>query len=163
MKIGVVADTHSHLLPRQLLEDFKNVDLIVHAGDFCSASDLKIFEGIKDVRAVFGNMDGPELRRILPECDIFRIGGATVGLCHGRGSPEGVLDFVKAKFKKNKVDVVVFGHSHRPFNETIDGVLYFNPGSPTDVVRAPYCSYGILDVRDGAVSGTIVKVEHPHG
>ena len=163
MKIGVVSDTHSHLIPKQLLDDFKTVDLIIHAGDFCSVADLKIFKKIAKVRAVYGNMDGLELRQILPERDIFQVEGVAVGLRHGHGTPGKVLEFMKEEFKKNKVDVVIFGHSHYPVNETINGVLYFNPGSPNDSVRAPYCSYGILNIKDGTVSGKIIKVGHANG
>lgn len=160
MKIGVVSDTHSYVVPRQMLNDFKSVDLIVHAGDFCSMTDLNIFKKIQKVRAVFGNMDGLELRQILPERDLFEIDGVKVGLYHGRGSSGNILKLVKSEFRKEAPDVVIFGHSHQPFNETIDNVLYFNPGSPTDVVRAPYCSYGILGIANGKVSGKIVKVEN---
>ncbi|MCH8271689.1 MAG: metallophosphoesterase family protein, partial [Candidatus Marinimicrobia bacterium] len=71
MKIGVVSDTHSHHIPTQLLDDFRKVDLIIHAGDFCSIADLKFFQRIKKVRGVFGNMDGLEIRQVLPERDIF--------------------------------------------------------------------------------------------
>ena len=163
MKIGVVADTHSRLVPKQLLDDFKTVDLIVHAGDFCSTADLKIFKKIKKVRAVFGNMDGLELRQILPERDVFEVEGITIGLCHGHGSPEKVLEAVKAEFGKDDVDVVIFGHSHHPVNETIGSVLYFNPGSPNDVVRAPYCSYGVLEIKNGTVFGKIIKVKDNNG
>ena len=160
MKIGVVSDTHSHNLPSQMIDDFKNVDLIIHVGDFCSAKDLKFFKKLKNVRAVFGNMDGLELHQILPERDIFEVEGMKIGLYHGQGSPDRVLSFVKAEFKKDKVDVVVFGHSHQPLNEVIDNVLYFNPGSPIDIVRSPYCSYGILEIKNGKVSGKIVKVRN---
>ena len=163
MKIGVVSDTHSHIVPQQILDDFKNVDLIVHAGDFCSTADLKIFSKIKEVRAVFGNMDGLEIRRILPERDIFEADGLKIGLYHGHGSSEKILDFVKTEFKRDKVDIVIFGHSHQPFNEEINNVLYFNPGSPSDIVRAPYCSYGILEISDGKASGKIIKVDNYHG
>jgi putative phosphoesterase len=163
MKIGVVSDTHSYTIPQQLLDDFKRVDLIIHAGDFCTMKDLKIFKKIQIVRAVFGNMDGLELRQVLPEREVFEAGGITVGLCHGHGSPQHVLEHVRKEFKKEKPDIVIFGHSHQPMNETIDHVLYFNPGSPTDVVRAPYCSYGILEISNGKVSGKIIKVDHGHG
>jgi len=159
MKIGVVSDTHSHTMPQQLLDDFKKVDLIIHAGDFCSMEDLKTLERIKDVRAVFGNMDDLELRQIFPERDIFKIDGVKIALYHGRGASDKVLGFVKAEFSKDKPDVVIFGHSHHPVNEVIDNVLYFNPGSPTDVVRAAYCSYGVLEIRGGKASGKIIKVE----
>lgn len=159
MNIGVVSDTHSHTLPKQMINDFKNVDLIVHVGDFCCSEDLARFKKINKVRAVFGNMDGLELRQVLPERDIFEAEGAKIGLYHGKGSSERVLSFVKKEFKKDKLDVVIFGHSHRSFNEVIDDVLYFNPGSPTDIVRPPYCSYGILKIKNGKASGKIVKIE----
>jgi putative phosphoesterase len=158
MKIGVVSDTHSHDLPKQMMDDFRGVDLIVHVGDFCSGEDLKALKKINKVRAVFGNMDGLEIRQALPERDVFEAEGMKVGLYHGQGSPERVLNFVKKEFKKDKIDVVIFGHSHYPFNEVIDDVLYFNPGSPTDTVRPPYCSYGILEIRDGKAFGKIIKV-----
>ena len=163
MKIGVVSDTHSHNVPQQMLDDFQEVDLIIHAGDFCSTEDLKTFRRIKSVRAVFGNMDGTELRQVLPERDIFEAEGLKIGLYHGHGPAEKVLDIVKSEFKKDKVDVVIFGHSHQPLNETISGVLYFNPGSPSDIVRAPYCSYGMLDIVNGKVSGKIIKLENCYG
>ena len=159
MKIGVISDTHSYAMPQQLLNDFKNVDLIVHAGDFCSVNDLKYFEQIKEVRAVFGNMDGLEVRQMLPERDVFEVDGLTIGLWHGHGAANKVLDIVKKEFKKDKVDIVIFGHSHQPMSEVINNVLYFNPGSPSDIVHSPYCSYGILDIEGGKVSGKIVKIE----
>ena len=159
MKIGVVSDTHSHLLPKKMLDDFKAVDCVIHAGDFCSVQDLKVFQKLKEVYAVFGNMDGLELRQILPEREILEIGGIKIGLYHGHGSPEKVFDIVKMEFRKEEVDVVIFGHSHYPVNEVVGKVLYFNPGSPTDVIRAPYRSYGMLDIEDGKVSGKIINVE----
>jgi len=159
MKIGVVSDTHSHLIPKQLLDDFKAVDLIIHAGDFCSTDDLNIFKRIKEVRAVFGNMDGLEIRQVLPEKVIFQIDGVKIGLCHGHGSPDKVQKVVRSEFKNDKIHVAIFGHSHYPYNETINGVLYFNPGSPNDVVRAPYCSYGMLDIKHGQVVAKIIKVK----
>jgi len=159
MKIGVVSDTHSHSIPKQLLDDFKTADLIIHAGDFCLTDDLNILKKIKKVRAVFGNMDGLEIRQIFPVRDIFQLDGLTIGLYHGHGSPEKVLEIVQEEFKDDKVDIVIFGHSHHPINETINDVLYFNPGSPNDVVRAPYCSYGILEIGDKDVQAKIIKVE----
>jgi len=158
MKIGVVSDTHSHAVPQQLLDDFKGVDLIIHAGDICSKEDLEVFKRVQKVRAVCGNMDNNEICQIFPERDIFQAGGITIGLHHGRGPADKVLGLIKEEFQHDKVDVVVFGHSHQPMNETIDGVLYFNPGSPNDIVRAPYHSYGILEIEDGKVFGKIIRI-----
>lgn len=64
---------------------------------------------------------------------------------------------VAAKFKSDNVDVIVFGHSHLPLNEKRSGVLYFNPGSPTDDIFSPYNSYGIIEVSYN-ISAKIIKV-----
>ena len=137
----------------------KKVDLIIHAGDFCSTAELKFFQRIKQVRGVSGNMDGLDIRQVLPERDIFEIEGLNVGLVHGYGKPENVLSSVMSEFEKDKVDIVIFGHSHHPVNDKIDNVLYFNPGSPNDYVRAPYCSYGMLEINNGSVTGQIVRIK----
>ena len=158
MKIGIVSDTHSLELPAQMLEDFKRVDFIIHAGDFCSADVLAVFKKIKDVKAVYGNMDPPELRKILPRRQIIPCGKFSIGLFHGEGNPQAIVEAVKKEFKGIRVDAVIFGHSHQPMNEQIDGVLFFNPGSPNDTVRAPFCSYGVLTIN-GKISGKIIKVK----
>lgn len=158
MKIGVLADTHSHEMPAQMLEEFKGVDLILHAGDFCTLDILDKLKKIKEVKAVYGNMDGPEVRRVLPRKQIIECGKFSIGIYHGEGHPKMLLEKVQSEFKNDKVDVVIFGHSHNPMNEIIDGVLYFNPGSPNDTVHASYCSYGILEIAD-KISGKIIKVK----
>lgn len=157
MKIGVVSDTHSRPLPAQMLEDFKEMDFIIHAGDICSLDILDRLKKIKEVKAVYGNMDGSEIRRILPRNQIIKCGQFSIGLFHGEGHPDGLLQKVQAEFKSAKVDMIIFGHSHRAMNQDIEGILYFNPGSPNDTV-APYCSYGILDI-DKKISGKIIKVK----
>ena len=159
MKIGVVADTHSKNLPKQMIEDFKGVDLIVHAGDFCSLGDLERFKTIKEVKAVHGNMDEHALRKLLPRRQIFKLGNFTIGVFHGEGARNQVLDTVKAEFKNDKVDVAIFGHSHHALNEMAGDVLYFNPGSPNDTIFAPYCSYGILDLSGDKITGQIIKIK----
>ncbi len=159
MRIGVLADTHSLNIPLEVLEDFKKTDLIIHAGDFCSLQDLELLRRIKEVKGVYGNMDGADIRRILPRRKIFNLEGVTIGLCHGEGSPKRSWEVVQGEFKGDNVQAVVFGHSHQPFNEVMDGILYFNPGSPNDLVRAPFCSYGILEVKSGCIKGEIIKLK----
>ncbi len=159
MKIGIVSDTHSQALPKQMLDDFKKVDFIVHAGDFCTVQDLDKFAKLKEVKAVYGNMDDLNIRKKFPHRQIFPCGKFFIGIFHGRGPPKILLEVVEAEFKNEKVDVIIFGHSHQPLNETIDGVLYFNPGSPNDFVSAPYRSYGILEVTDDKIVGKIIKVK----
>ncbi len=159
MRIGVVADTHSLEVPRQLLDDLKKTDLIIHVGDIGTAEDLEVFKGLAPVEAVWGNMDGGDLRRVLPRRKIIHCEGVSIGLTHGHGAPQGLLDAVKDEFKKDKVDAVLFGHSHHPHNEVVEGILFFNPGSPNDSVYAPYRSYGILEIQSGKISGKIVKIK----
>ena len=158
MKIGVVSDTHSQELPSQMMEDFKKVDFIIHAGDFCSLDVLESFKRLKELKAVYGNMDGSELRRLLPRKQIIQCGQFSIGLFHGEGSPKVLLEGVKNEFKDSKVDAVIFGHSHQPMNEKREGILYFNPGSPNDTVYAPYRSYGILEIND-KITGKIIEVK----
>ena len=153
MKIGVVSDTHSQPIPKQLLDDFKKVDFIIHAGDFCDTNDLEIFKKVAKVQAVYGNMDDSRIRKLFPARQILKCGLFSIGIFHGEGSAQKILDRVQAEFKNDKVHAVIFGHSHQPFNEKINSVLYFNPGSPNDQVRAPYCSYGILDVTADDIAG----------
>ena len=159
MKIGVVADTHSQEVPKQLWDDFEDMDCIVHAGDFCTWDDYQKFKDKKELKAVLGNLDDAKLKKVLPQKLIFKLGGFSFGVYHGEGPAQKVLDFAKAKFEKDKVDAVIFGHSHIPLNLTIGGVLYFNPGSPCDTICAPYCSYGVIEIENRTISGKIIKVK----
>src|SRR5262245_57145844 len=108
MKIGVVSDTHSLALPRQLTEELKKVDLIIHAGDFCSLKDVEALKKIKELKAVFGNMDDYQIRQKFPEKQIIDCDGVKVGVTHGRGSPGQVLDSAKEMFEDEEVDVIIF-------------------------------------------------------
>ena len=162
MKIGVVSDTHSHNLPQQMLNDFKDVDLILHAGDICSTDVLEKFNKINEIKTVHGNMDGHELRKILPRRDIIQCGKFHIGLFHGEGPPHKLFTTVRDEFKDTEVDAIVFGHSHQPVNKIVNGILYFNPGSPNDNIFAPYQSYGILEINDKII-GKIIKVRKQDG
>lgn len=158
MKIGIVSDTHCHDLPPQLINEFAKVDLIIHAGDFCSVDDYNEFKDLAKIKAVAGNCDEAKLVKKLPQSDVFTVDGVSFGLFHGEGAGAGILQSVQMRFAKEKIDCAIFGHSHTPFNEKIDGVVYFNPGSPNDYVRAPYCSYGIIETNNGKFKAKIVKV-----
>ena len=160
MKILVMSDTHipkaAQDLPPQVYEAIKDVDMIFHAGDF---ADKEIFEklaGLKETKAVCGNMDSLGLRSMLNDKEVVRVGKFRIGLIHGHGAPSELLDTVRNEF--GKVDAIIFGHSHRPLNIVRDGVLFFNPGSPTDKVFAEYNSYGILEITDTKIEGRIIKL-----
>ncbi len=158
MKIAVVSDTHSMDLPKKAMEEISKADLILHAGDLCSLKDLECFTKIKETKAVYGNMDDAGVRKKIPETLVFEVEGVKIGMYHGDGAPKGIIDRIKAKLPKEKMDVVVFGHTHNPTSEKIGDTLFFNPGSLTDIVRAPYRSFGWIEASKGKFTTKIVKV-----
>ena len=162
MRIGVLSDTHiperASVLPAKMLEDFKGADMVIHAGDLV---DLEVLEQLKtvcsDIRGVWGNMDPYEVRQKLPDKQIITAGKFKIGVAHGTGAPHGLLEQMKTAFQGDKVDVVIFGHSHTPLITKQGDCLYFNPGSVTDDLFAPYRSYGILEIND-TIEAKIVKI-----
>ncbi len=162
MIIGVIADTHipdrALDLPAQVLEAFSKVDMIIHAGDFASKSVLSKLKTLAPVKAVHGNMDPLEIVDMLPRKEIVKAGSYAIGIFHGSGHPGGIIEQLKTEFKNDKVDIIIFGHSHTPMNERRGKVLYFNPGSPTDTVFSPFRSFGIIELGD-KISARIIKLE----
>lgn len=162
MKVAVIADTHIPIaaksIPSKVIEGIKDVDLILHAGDLVEIDVLKKLENIKPVIAVAGNMDSQDLKKILHEKKVLHLEGFKIGLIHGFGPPDALLDLVKEEFSKIKnLACVIYAHSHIPSIKTVDGIIYFNPGSPTDKTFAPYNSYGMLEIQDKIVP-RIVKI-----
>lgn len=161
MKIIVLADTHiperSEDLPKQIYDDLKDADLMLHAGDITSLEFLKKLEKIGKIKAVQGNMDEPALKDKLPVREVMRVGKYVICLTHGRGSPFHLTEQVQAEFSKEKPDVIIFGHSHKPLNIRKDGILFFNPGSPTDKIFSETNSYGIITIAD-SLEAKIVKL-----
>ncbi|MFH1594180.1 MAG: metallophosphoesterase family protein [Candidatus Omnitrophota bacterium] len=158
-RIGVLSDTHISRaaldLPRVVYKEFEKVDLILHAGDLVEMSVVDKLKKIAETRAVHGNMDMADVKAALPEKDVIRIGGFTIGLIHGYGSPVCLIETVSKKFKK--VDAIVFGHSHAAINLVFGGRLLFNPGSPTDKVFASFTSFGIIEVGK-KITGRIIRI-----
>ncbi|OGX19201.1 MAG: hypothetical protein A3K83_07155 [Omnitrophica WOR_2 bacterium RBG_13_44_8b] len=162
MRIGVISDTHiparAKDIPGEILEAFKNVDMVVHAGDLEDLSVLdKLRASCPDVKAVRGNMDPAGSGGALPEKIVFKAGGFKFGVMHGYGAPNKLIEILTPVFKDDAVDVIIFGHSHAPFNEKKNGILFFNPGSATDKVFSPYNSYGIIEIND-KIDARIVKI-----
>jgi len=162
LKIGVIADTHipsqAKEIPQKLLEDFKDADMIIHAGDLVSLNVLEKLKSIcPDVRAVYGNMDPLEVRKKLSDKEIIEVGKYKIGLTHGYGAPNSLIQVLTQYFKDYKVDIIIFGHAHSSFNEKKGNILFFNPGSPTDKIFAPYNSYGIIEIND-KIEARIVKL-----
>jgi len=152
--LAIVADTHlprgSRAIPDACVERMRSADLVLHAGDFSSASVLDDLRALgPPVAAVYGNMDTTDLRRALPERQVVDAGGARIGLIHDAGSAHGRLRRMRTAFPD--CDAVVFGHSHIPLHEEEDGFQIFNPGSPTDRRRQPRHSMGAAVVEGGRV------------
>ena len=163
MRICVLSDTHIPIFAKQLskniCDSLKSCDLILHAGDIVELSFLEELERFAPTKAVCGNMDSPELRGKLPESLVIEAEGKMIGIVHGSGPTSRIVHAVGEIFDK-KIDIVIFGHSHTPLNENRGNVLFFNPGSATDKVFAPYRSYGIIEIsKHGEVKAEIIKVE----
>jgi len=139
---------HARVLPAALREGLSGVDAIVHCGDMIDAMAVPLFEAIAPLAAVAGNNDPPDLHRRFGMRKILRFGDVRIGVVHGHeGSGRSTLARAQNAFRNERVDAVLFGHSHIPYCETHDGVLYFNPGSPTDRRRQPQFSYGVIRIN----------------
>jgi len=159
MIIGVLSDTHSLNIPPGLIERFKSVDMIIHAGDICDLHTLKLLRKIAPTKAVQGNMDEPAVKKELPLKEVIVCGPVKIGLFHGHvGETREALKNAMAAFKNDKMDVVIFGHSHQALKEEIGGTLYFNPGSPNDVIKAKFFSYGLISIEAGKIKAEIIKI-----
>jgi putative phosphoesterase len=152
MRIAVLADTHVHMLehlPKKIIDAISTVDLIIHVGDFTDVQVLKELKRIGKLEAVQGNMDSTELKAILPVKVIVEVENRRIGITHGSGSPWGIEERVRKMFESDRIDVIVYGHSHRSQNKVINDILFFNPGKATD-------SFGILTI-DGEAKGEIIS------
>jgi putative phosphoesterase len=162
MRIGVISDTHiperADAIPAKALKEFKGVDMVIHCGDLVTGHVLEALQAVcGDVRAVHGNMDPQELKRSLPEKLVIKVGKYSIGVAHGYGPPKQLIKAMQQLFDSQHVDLVIFGHSHQAQSSTVGGVIYFNPGSATDTVFAPYKSFGIIEIGD-TIMTQIVKL-----
>lgn len=160
MKIGVISDTHLRGPDDRLLaivrKHFHDAGMILHAGDLVELAVLEAF-GDRDVIAVCGNMDPPRVGEEIPYKRVIEVGRFRIGLIHGWGSPVGLEDRLLLEFER--VDCIVYGHSHCPANRVRDGILFFNPGSACDRRHASSTSVGLLEVGPDAIEGRIIAVD----
>jgi uncharacterized protein len=159
MKVVVLADTHAprrwRSLPARVAEHLTGADLILHAGDVCVPYVLAELAVYAPVHVVQGNNDGPELDA--PETLELDLDGLRVAMIHDSGQAKGRLARMRRRFPA--ADLVVFGHSHIPLDESEGDLRIFNPGSPTDRRRQPHGTIGVLHVEAGAlVSAEIIPV-----
>jgi putative phosphoesterase len=160
--ILVLADTHvperMAALPGKFLSRVSPGDVIFHAGDFVGWEALKELEGLATVHGVRGNMDEPRIQKLLPESKVVDLEGQRIALCHGSGSPHGLAERLSREFK-GRCDVLIFGHSHAPFNKKIGDILVFNPGSLSGNLVPPFgATYGVISIEGGDVWGEIHEI-----
>jgi hypothetical protein len=126
VQIGVISDTHGVLHPK-VPEFFQKVEAILHAGDIGDAAVLRQLESIASVHAISGNADSPPLAD-LPQEKVLLLAGRRILLCHRAVEKNRVLPEVRRTIEIEQPEAVVFGHSHIPFSQILDGTFFFNPG-----------------------------------
>ncbi|MGW5055308.1 metallophosphoesterase family protein [Actinokineospora sp. NPDC004072] len=161
MRVVVLSDTHAPRrwrgCPPAVAAHLRDADLILHAGDVCTADVLDELSAYAPVHAVLGNNDGPDVAAWgAPETLELTIGGLRVAMIHDSGPAAGRPARLHRRFPT--ADVVVFGHSHIPMDTTTPDLRIFNPGSPTDRRRQPHGTIGIWDLADGDLSARIIPV-----
>ena len=162
MLIGVISDTHLDSVTKEftslVANRFSDCDILVHAGDFIHPDINFYLQGVTEGNfiSVFGNMDPPELRRLLPERIVFEKLGIKIGLIHGWGSPSDLEKRIQKVFYDDGVRCIIYGHSHNGANHLVDNILFFNPGSPTDRYFAKSRSIGYVTIQEDVITGEIV-------
>jgi putative phosphoesterase len=156
MRLVILADTHlpkrARVLPDQVWQAVAEADVVIHAGDWVEAGLLDELEArSRRLIGVYGNNDGPELRARLPEVARAELAGVRLAVVHETGAAKGREQRCAAAFPDT--DVLVFGHSHIPWDTVAgNGLRLLNPGSPTDRRRQPYCTYLTARVEQGRLT-----------
>jgi uncharacterized protein len=154
MRVVVLSDTHAprrwKSCPPRVAEQLRTADLILHAGDVCTAAVLDELAGYAPVRAVAGNNDGPDVTAWgAPVTAEFDIEGLAVAMIHDSGQAAGRLARMRRAFPR--ASLVVFGHSHIPLDQANESLRIFNPGSPTDRRHQPHGTVGVLRIEEGCL------------
>lgn len=156
----LMADTHlpkrARDLPALLWEEVERADVVVHAGDWVDVALLDELEArSRRLVGVYGNNDHGVLRERLPEVARVEIEGVRIGVVHETGDRTGRERRCAAAYPD--LDVLVFGHSHIPWDTTADsGLRLLNPGSPTDRRRQPHCTYMTVTADGGTLDEVVL-------
>lgn len=153
MKIGVISDTHNYFDPK-IPELFKGVEHIIHAGDVGTASILSQLEEIAPVTAVHGNTDS-----MLPlrEVEVFELGRYKFLLQH-IVDPQMPAVLLSNRAQIEKPDLIIFGHTHKPYNKTVEGIWYFNPGYAGRTRFGLERSMALLHFQNGRIQPEFLKL-----
>ncbi|MFS0777930.1 metallophosphoesterase family protein [Neobacillus sp. 3P2-tot-E-2] len=152
MKIVVLSDTHlpkrKNGLPDRLLEELKDAELIIHAGDWLTIDVYHQLRAYGRVEGVYGNVDHEDIIGLLSSKKIVEAGGFRFGITHGHGKGKTTEKRAIVEFEGENVDCIIYGHSHIPVKRYEGNLLIFNPGSPTDKRRQKLFSFGVLTLSD---------------
>lgn len=158
MRLLLLADTHvprrARDLPPAVWAEVDRADLVVHAGDWVDVSLLDALAARSPLLGCWGNNDGPLLRTRLPEVARATLEGVRFAVVHETGPSTRRNERMAAAY--DDVDVLVFGHSHIPWDATIGGLRLLNPGSPTDRRHQPACTYLTAEVDDGTLHDVVL-------
>lgn len=133
--------------------------MLVHLGDINTRHVLEELAAIAPVIAVVGNNDDEELQVILPLTTRFTVGNYTFAAVHGHGGRTARDEAIRRW--AGKVDVVLFGHSHKPLMENVGETLLFNPGSATDRRWNPHFGIGLITVDAQGVTPDLIVFTNP--
>src|SRR5581483_1577817 len=156
VRLLLIADTHvprrARVLPQQVWAEVARVDVVFHAGDWVVPELLDELESrATRLVACWGNNDGPALRARLPERADVTLAGVGFTVVHEAGAASGRESRMSRLYPDS--DVLVFGHSHIPWDTTTEtGLRLLNPGSPTDRRRQPFCTYMTASVENGVLT-----------
>jgi len=161
-KIVVISDTHiptiASALPPRIMEMLKDCDLCIHAGDYVDKKVIDTINTYTKLEGVCGNMDSEEVKNMLPEKKIIKIDKVAIGITHGSGSYFNILERIKKQFSSSRIDICIFGHTHKPLNKKEGKIIFFNPGSPTDRIFTPYNSFGIINIEGDKIEAEVIKL-----
>lgn len=155
MKIGIISDTHGLLRP-QVFDVFVGVEHILHAGDVGDPDILTELAAVAPVTAVWGNVDGMDLRARIPEIARLELGGVRIAILHGMqlGAPTPQ----KAAAAHPDAGLVVFGHSHRPLIQQAGPTLAVNPGSAGPRRFKDPVTVAIAEIENGTVQARLIDL-----
>lgn len=153
MRLLLISDTHlpvrAKKLPAAVWDAVDEADVVIHAGDWVNVELLdELTERANRLIGCWGNNDGPLLRARLPEVARATLDGLSVAVVHETGTAKGREERCERAYPD--VDLLVFGHSHIPWDTTSPrGLRLLNPGSPTDRRRQPHCTYQTAMIESG--------------
>jgi len=161
--VGLISDTHiparAKNIPQKVFEVFEKVDFIIHAGDLINLSVIDKLEQLAPVLAVYGNMDRPKVRGVLPKMNTVKIFDWKIGVIHDPGALFGMRKMRDIAIQ-NSFNVLVYGHTHNPSIKWSENILFINPGSPTNPIP-PFITkptVGLLAITKEKITPQIVQI-----